>query len=128
MGLPVLLAALPQPAGGPRQQRHYGRLRTGQEGAVAPDLHGVPAEQQPRRRLHLRARPESVVQERLAAMSKLTIWSYDWVPPGPRGFVRDLRLRWACEEAGLDYTVRTIPFEDRATNHLERQPFGQIPF
>lgn len=61
-------------------------------------------------------------------MSELIIWTYDWVPEGPRGFVRDLRLRWACEEAGLAYAVQTIPFDDRETNHLERQPFGQIPF
>lgn len=58
----------------------------------------------------------------------LTIWTYDWVPEGPRGFVRDLRLRWAAEEAGLAYEVRTVPFEDRETNHLDRQPFGQVPF
>jgi glutathione S-transferase len=61
-------------------------------------------------------------------MSKLTIWTYDWVPQGPRGFVRDLRLRWACEEAGLGYEVRTIPFEGRESNHLAHQPFGQVPF
>jgi glutathione S-transferase len=61
-------------------------------------------------------------------MNELTIWTYDWVPEGPRGFVRDLRLRWACEEADLPYTVRTIPFEGRETNHLARQPFGQVPF
>jgi glutathione S-transferase len=61
-------------------------------------------------------------------MSELTIWTYDWVPEGPRGFVRDLRLRWACEEAGLPYQVRSVPFDDRETNHLDRQPFGQIPF
>ena len=61
-------------------------------------------------------------------MSELTIWTYDWVPEGPRGFVRDLRLRWACEEAGLPYSVRTIPFDDRETNHLAQQPFGQAPF
>lgn len=61
-------------------------------------------------------------------MTKLIIWTYDWVPEGPRGFVRDLRLRWACEEAQLPYGVRTVPFEGRETNHLERQPFGQIPF
>lgn len=61
-------------------------------------------------------------------MSELIIWTYDWVPEGPRGFVRDLRLRWACEEADLDYEVRTIPFDGRETNHLERQPFGQVPF
>ena len=61
-------------------------------------------------------------------MSELTIWTYDWVPEGPRGFVRDLRLRWACEEADLIYAVRTIPFDGRETNHLARQPFGQVPF
>ncbi len=61
-------------------------------------------------------------------MGELTIWTYDWVPEGPRGFVRDLRLRWACEEADLVHAVRTIPFDDREINHLARQPFGQVPF
>ena len=61
-------------------------------------------------------------------MSELTIWTLDWVPDGPRGFVRDLRLRWACEEAGLNYAVRTVPFDGRETNHLADQPFGQVPF
>ncbi|MGQ0697675.1 MAG: glutathione S-transferase family protein [Panacagrimonas sp.] len=60
-------------------------------------------------------------------MSELTIWTLDWVPEGPRGFVRDLRLRWACEEAELAYAVQTIPFDGRETNHLASQPFGQIP-
>lgn len=58
----------------------------------------------------------------------ITIWTLDWAPEGPRGFVRDLRLRWACEEAGLPYAIKTIAFEDRATNHLARQPFGQVPY
>ena len=57
----------------------------------------------------------------------VTIWTLDWVPDGPRGFVRDLRLRWACEEAGIPYRIRTVPFEGRETNHLDRQPFGQVP-
>ncbi len=61
-------------------------------------------------------------------MTELIIWTYDWVPEPPRGFVRDLRLRWACEEAGLAYSVRTVPFDGRETNHLEQQPFGQVPF
>jgi glutathione S-transferase len=61
-------------------------------------------------------------------MSELIIWTYDWVPEGPRGFVRDLRLRWACEEAELAYSVRTVAFDGRETNHLSRQPFGQVPF
>jgi glutathione S-transferase len=59
---------------------------------------------------------------------KLQIWTYDWVPQGPRGLVRDLRLRWAAEEAGLTYEVRTVTFKDRKAEHFERQPFGQIPF
>ena len=59
---------------------------------------------------------------------KLTIWTYDWVPEGPRGFVRDMRLRWAAEEAELAYDVRSVRFEDRETNHLDSQPFGQVPF
>jgi len=58
----------------------------------------------------------------------LTIWTYDWVPEGPRGFVRDLRLRWAAEEAGLGYDVGTVPFGDQPRSHLDRQPFGQVPF
>lgn len=61
----------------------------------------------------------------------LTIWTYDWVPggkSGPRGFVRDIRLRWACEEAALDYAVRSVPFEHRGAEHFARQPFGQVPF
>jgi glutathione S-transferase len=60
----------------------------------------------------------------------LIIWTYNWVPAGkpPRGHVRDIRLRWACEEAGLDYEVRSVPFDNRGPEHLSRQPFGQVPF
>ncbi|GMM94126.1 glutathione S-transferase N-terminal domain-containing protein [Qipengyuania sp. MTN3-11] len=57
----------------------------------------------------------------------VTIWTYDWVPEGPRGYVRDLRLRWACREAGISYHIATVPFDCRETNHLDRQPFGQVP-
>lgn len=42
--------------------------------------------------------------------------------------MRDLRLRWACEEAGLDYKIRTVSFEDRGLEHFSHQPFGQVPF
>ena len=60
--------------------------------------------------------------------SPLTIWTYDWVPQGPRGHVRDIRLRWACEESGLPYTIRAVRFEDRTSpEHLARQPFAQVP-
>lgn len=62
------------------------------------------------------------------ARNDLTVWTYDWVPEGPRGYVRDIRLRWACEEAGLDYAVRSVLFDDRGSEHFARQPFGQVPF
>ncbi|WP_129793089.1 glutathione S-transferase family protein [Sphingosinicella sp. CPCC 101087] len=61
----------------------------------------------------------------------LTVWTYDWVPQGekgPRGFVRDIRLRWALEEAGLSYSVRSTSFDDRGPEHLKHQPFGQVPY
>ncbi|WCR12278.1 glutathione S-transferase family protein [Paracoccus stylophorae] len=63
-------------------------------------------------------------------MSELVIWTLDWVPmpDGPAGFVRDLRLRWACEEAGFDYSVKTVPLDGKGPDHLARQPFGQVPF
>jgi len=61
-------------------------------------------------------------------VSEPVIWTFDWVPEGPRGFVRDMRLRWACEEAGISYAVRTVPFEDRGPEHFAHQPFGQVPF
>jgi glutathione S-transferase len=61
-------------------------------------------------------------------MNNLTIWTLDFVPPVVSGFVRDLRLRWACEEAGFSYAVGTVSFEGRETNHLAQQPFGQVPF
>ncbi|PWE28931.1 glutathione S-transferase [Pararhodobacter marinus] len=62
--------------------------------------------------------------------NKLTIWTLDWVPmpDGPAGFVRDLRLRWACEEAGIDYDVGTVPLAEKSPEHFLRQPFGQVPF
>ena len=57
-----------------------------------------------------------------------TVWTYDWVPQGPRGHVRDIRLRWALEEAGLPYAVRSVRFEDRTgPDHLAIQPFAQVP-
>lgn len=61
-------------------------------------------------------------------MSELILTTYDWVPEAPRGLVRDLRVRWALEEAGLPYRVESTPFRDRGPDHLAAQPFGQIPW
>ena len=66
--------------------------------------------------------------------SPIEITAFAWVPPFARGFVRDLRVRWALEEIGLPYRVRLIggaggmPFgPPRPENYLAEQPFGQLP-
>lgn len=61
-------------------------------------------------------------------MSDLILTTFDWVPEMPRGYVRDLRVRWALEEAGLDYRVESTPFRDRKSGHFDHQPFGQVPW
>jgi glutathione S-transferase len=61
-------------------------------------------------------------------MAELILTTFDWVPEPPRGHVRDLRVRWALEEAGLPYRVESTPFRDRGAGHFEHQPFGQVPW
>ena len=61
-------------------------------------------------------------------MSDFLITTFDWVPELPRGFVRDIRLRWALEEAGLPYKIESTPFHQRNDEHLAHQPFGQVPW
>jgi glutathione S-transferase len=61
-------------------------------------------------------------------MADLTLTTFDWVPEFPRGYVRDLRVRWALEEAGLPYSVKSVPFRDRSAEHFAHQPFGQVPW
>src|SRR6201995_603052 len=61
-------------------------------------------------------------------MPELVLTTFDWVPQTPRGFVRDLRVRWALEEAGLPYRIESTPFRDRQPDHFAHQPFGQVPW
>ncbi|MGH8106056.1 MAG: glutathione S-transferase family protein, partial [Arenimonas sp.] len=61
-------------------------------------------------------------------MADLILTTYDWVPEIPRGYVRDIRVRWALEEAGLPYRVESTPFRDRKAVHFSHQPFGQVPW
>lgn len=61
-------------------------------------------------------------------MADLTLTTFDWVPEPPRGLVRDLRVRWALEEAALPYRVASAPFDERGPAHLAHQPFGQVPW
>ena len=61
-------------------------------------------------------------------MADLILTTFDWVPDMPRGYVRDLRVRWALEEAGLPYRVESVPFRGRDSAHFTHQPFGQVPW
>lgn len=61
-------------------------------------------------------------------MAELILTTFDWVPEVPRGYVRDLRVRWALEEAGLPYRVESVPFRARSAEHFSHQPFGQVPW
>jgi glutathione S-transferase len=54
------------------------------------------------------------------------ITTFAWVPPFARGFVRDIRARWACEEVGQPYDVVLIR-NAKTPEHRCTQPFGQVP-
>ncbi|WP_437779614.1 glutathione S-transferase family protein [Sorangium sp. So ce1097] len=61
-------------------------------------------------------------------MARIRITAFSWVPPFARGLVRDLRARWALEEAGLAYEELLIRHGDPESEvHLGLQPFGQVP-
>jgi glutathione S-transferase len=61
-------------------------------------------------------------------MADLILTTFDWVPEPPRGYVRDIRVRWALEEAALPYRVASVPFGARNAEHFSHQPFGQVPW
>src|SRR5947209_13143155 len=58
----------------------------------------------------------------------ITISAFKWVPDFARGQVRDLRARWALEEAGLPYGTRLLEQGDQdKPEYRALQPFGQVP-
>jgi glutathione S-transferase len=58
----------------------------------------------------------------------ITISAFRWVPPFAQGQVRDLRARWALEEAGLTYKTRLLGQGDQdKPEYRALQPFGQVP-
>jgi glutathione S-transferase len=59
----------------------------------------------------------------------ITLTTFDTVPEFVAPLVRAMRVRWALEEAGLPYRVRTVALgpDQRSPDHLARQPFGQVP-
>jgi glutathione S-transferase len=58
----------------------------------------------------------------------ITISAFKSVPDFARGQVRDLRVRWALEEAGLPYKTRLLEQGDQEKpEYRALQPFGQVP-
>lgn len=58
----------------------------------------------------------------------ITLTAFRWVPPFAQGLVRDLRVRWALDEAGIPYRENLIGPGDQATAaYRALQPFGQVP-
>jgi glutathione S-transferase len=60
------------------------------------------------------------------ANAPIEITAFRWVPDFAAGLVRDLRVRWALEEAGLDYRVRLMG-EKKPPEYVREQPFEQVP-
>jgi glutathione S-transferase len=61
-------------------------------------------------------------------MTTIRVSVFRAVPPFAQGLVRDLRVRWALEEAGLAYAEKVIGPEDQKSEAYRRlQPFGQVP-
>ena len=58
----------------------------------------------------------------------ITLTAFRWVPAFAQGYVRDLRIRWALEEAGLPYEVTLVdPKVQASASYRQWQPFGQVP-
>jgi glutathione S-transferase len=60
----------------------------------------------------------------------INCYAFACVPPFAQGLVRDLRARWALEEAGLPYRVTLVGDRKDAISpaaYRAIQPFGQIP-
>ena len=61
-------------------------------------------------------------------MTTIRVSVFRAVPPFAQGLVRDMRVRWALEEAGRPYVERVIGPEDQSSEAYRRlQPFGQVP-
>ena len=57
-----------------------------------------------------------------------TITVFENAPDKGRGLARDMRVRWALEEVGQPYAVRTVSLQAmKEPAHRRLHPFGQIP-
>jgi len=58
----------------------------------------------------------------------ITITAFERSPDRGKGLARDMRVRWALEEAGQPYEVRLLSFDAmKEPAHRALHPFGQIP-
>jgi glutathione S-transferase len=58
----------------------------------------------------------------------ITLTTFEWVPPFAQGLVRDLRVRWALEEAGVPYRQKLLaPGDNDTPEYRAIQPWGQVP-
>ncbi|HET9818954.1 MAG TPA: glutathione S-transferase family protein [Rhodanobacteraceae bacterium] len=61
-------------------------------------------------------------------MKQFVVWGFSQVPTFAEGLVRDLRVRWALQEAGFDYESRWIDADERHSDAYRRKhPFGLVP-
>jgi glutathione S-transferase len=61
-------------------------------------------------------------------MTNIRLTAFKWAPPVAQGLLRDLRVRWALEEAGLPYEEKLLDWGDQnKPEHRAVQPFGQVP-
>src|SRR5947207_9643347 len=74
------------------------------------------------------APPPHIAQVAKEKHRMITISAFRWVPDFAQGLVRDLRARWALEEAGLPYCTRLLEQGDQdKPDYRALQPFGQVP-
>src|SRR5690606_21740082 len=122
-------------ATGRRHARHRRVPRAGR--AHGPELPPDAVRQrrdtrQPCQRLERMYRPRSRICRGDGAKHgrrrMITVHTFGWVPPFAQGLVRDMRVRWALEEAGLAYGVRPIDADtQQSPDYRALQPFGQAP-
>jgi glutathione S-transferase len=61
-------------------------------------------------------------------MQQIVVWGFRNAPSFARGLVRDLRVRWALEEAGRSYESRLIGIDERNSDSYRRKhPFAMVP-
>ena len=61
-------------------------------------------------------------------MPHVRVTCFRSLPSFAQGLARDLRVRWALEEAGIPYEERPLSFEElKGDAYRALQPFGQVP-